>query len=538
MKRLIPAAAIGLIFLLGCAFVVYPLVSNSLYEKNQSAVLAEYDDTVAQMEAKALSRELEDARNYNRLLTSGTAVLTDPFDPTLSLDPTVEPYASLLNLAGDGMMGYLEIPSIQVYLPIYHGTGSQVLEQGVGHLQNTSLPVGGEGTHTVLTGHTGLAGKRLFTDLSQVKEGEAFFLHVLGETLAYRVQETAVVEPEDTSRLVVEKGKDLATLLTCYPYGINSHRLLVFGERTPFEEADVQGERPDGQGKAERSLWQQEYRRAVVLCLGIYIPLTLSVIWVVLHRRKKVPTQAWENVGWNNLAGQAVNLKKAKQKRTAANCNSPFCASDKILPHGGEKIHHHARFQADAAVFHPVLFQQGVSGTHLPHLIPHSEAKPSRHNVGHLGVGVMVHGSHCPSLEHVFHTHGLRPVGKHPADHSFSRGLGEGFPVGNKYLVFVLDFHFYHPFLRRGKGHWFSSAIVCAEKCPSRELLPQGGSPPLRSRELFSNPVYRLEGRKSKRMGEKPSICPTAQRGKRSFGKERKSCAKYRLFCVFVAFLG
>ncbi len=175
---------------------------------------------------------------------------------------------------------------IQVYLPIYHGTGSQVLEQGVGHLQNTSLPVGGEGTHTVLTGHTGLAGKRLFTDLSQVKEGEAFFLHVLGETLAYRVQETAVVEPEDTSRLVVEKGKDLATLLTCYPYGINSHRLLVFGERTPFEEAAVQGERPDGQGKAERSLWQQEYRRAVVLCLGIYIPLTLSVIWVVLHRRK------------------------------------------------------------------------------------------------------------------------------------------------------------------------------------------------------------------------------------------------------------
>lgn len=181
---------------------------------------------------------------------------------------------------------YLEIPSIQVYLPIYHGTGSQVLEQGVGHLQNTSLPVGGEGTRTVLTGHTGLAGKRLFTDLSQVKEGEAFFLHVLGETLAYRVQETAVVEPEDTSRLVVEKGKDLATLLTCYPYGINSHRLLVFGERTPFEEAAVQGERPDGQGKAERSLWQQEYRRAVVLCLGIYIPLTLSVIWVVLHRRK------------------------------------------------------------------------------------------------------------------------------------------------------------------------------------------------------------------------------------------------------------
>lgn len=286
MKRFVPIFAILLIFLAGCAFVVYPMVSNYFYEENQSRVLAQYDETVAQAEAQALSQALEEAREYNELLTSGSAVLTDPFDPTVSLDPTVEPYASLLNLAGDGMMGYVEIPSINVYLPIYHGTSSQVLEQGIGHLQNTSLPVGGEGSHTVLTGHTGLAGKRLFTDLTQVEVGDVFYLHILGETLAYQVYETAVVEPHDTSRLVVEPGRDLATLLTCYPYGINSHRLLVFGERVSYEEAAAQEVTQGDTGDMEKSVWRQEYQRAVVLCLAIYIPLTIGAVLVVLRRRK------------------------------------------------------------------------------------------------------------------------------------------------------------------------------------------------------------------------------------------------------------
>lgn len=267
--------------------ILYPLVSNDLYEKNQSHVLAVYDETVAQAEAAELSEALEAAHAYNTLLTSGTAILTDPFDPEVALDPTVEPYASLLNLSGDGMMGYVEIPKIDVYLPIYHGTTTQVLEQGVGHLQNTSLPVGGAGSHTVITGHTGLAGKRLFTDLTELGEGDVFYFHILGETLAYQVYQTEIVEPTDTSLLVVQPGRDLATLLTCYPYGINTHRLLVFGERVPYEEAVVQQAVQEQTEPPAESIWQQEYERAVVLCLAIYVPVTAGVILLILLRRRK-----------------------------------------------------------------------------------------------------------------------------------------------------------------------------------------------------------------------------------------------------------
>lgn len=285
MKRWLVPLCIVLFFLAGIGAVLYPLVSNLLYEKNQSHVLAEYDQAVAQQEAQALERELEAAREYNRSLLESEAFLTDPFDPALVLDPTVEPYASLLNLEGDGIMGYVNIPKISVNLPIYHGTTTQVLEKGVGHLQNTSLPVGGESTHSVLTGHTGLAGKRLFTDLSQLEMGDVFYLHILGQTLAYQVTEIFIVEPDDTQHLVVEQGEDLVTLLTCHPYGLNTHRLLVRGSRIPYEEA-VEQEQQE-QAHPVVSVWEQEYRKSIVLCLAIYAPITLIIILVILLRRRK-----------------------------------------------------------------------------------------------------------------------------------------------------------------------------------------------------------------------------------------------------------
>ena len=285
MKRWLVPLCIILFFLAGIGAVLYPLVSNLLYEKNQSHVLAEYDQAVAQQEAQALERELEAAREYNRSLLESEAFLTDPFDPALVLDPTVEPYASLLNLEGDGIMGYVNIPKISVNLPIYHGTTTQVLEKGVGHLQNTSLPVGGKSTHSVLTGHTGLAGKRLFTDLSQLETGNVFYLHILGQTLAYQVTEIFIVEPDDTQHLVVEQGEDLVTLLTCHPYGLNTHRLLVRGSRIPYEEA-VEQEQQE-QAQLVVSVWEQEYRKSIVLCLAIYAPITLIIILVILLRRRK-----------------------------------------------------------------------------------------------------------------------------------------------------------------------------------------------------------------------------------------------------------
>lgn len=285
MKRWLVPLCIILFFLAGIGAVLYPLVSNLLYEKNQSHVLAEYDQAVAQQEAQALERELEAAREYNRSLLESEAFLTDPFDPALVLDPTVEPYASLLNLEGDGIMGYVNIPKISVNLPIYHGTTTQVLEKGVGHLQNTSLPVGGKSTHSVLTGHTGLAGKRLFTDLSQLETGNVFYLHILGQTLAYQVTEIFIVEPDDTQHLVVEQGEDLVTLLTCHPYGLNTHRLLVRGSRIPYEEAVEQEQQEQAQPVV--SVWEQEYRKSIVLCLAIYAPITLIIILVILLRRRK-----------------------------------------------------------------------------------------------------------------------------------------------------------------------------------------------------------------------------------------------------------
>lgn len=291
MRRILPLIFIALIFLAGIGLVVYPMVSNTLYERDQSTVLAEYDETVAQAEQSELEEALELARDYNRQLLEGSVFLTDPFDPNLQLDPTVKPYADLLNLEGDGMMGYVEVPKIDVYLPIYHGTTGEVLEKGVGHLQNTSLPVGGESTHAVLTGHTGLSGKRLFTDLTEVEVGDVFYLHILGQTLAYQVDRIDIVDPDDTALLQVETGEDLVTLVTCYPYGINTQRLLVRGTRISYEEA-VEQQALQGTMDQGDSVWVRQYRKAILVCVAVYVPLTSVVVLLLLRRRKKSERQA------------------------------------------------------------------------------------------------------------------------------------------------------------------------------------------------------------------------------------------------------
>ena len=290
MRRFAVPAAICLLFLAGIAAVLYPLVSNRLYEKDQSQVLAEYDASVEAQNPQTLEAAMQAAQDYNRSLLTSQAVLTDPFDPEQTLDPTVEPYASLLNLEGDGMMGYLEIPAISVYLPIYHGTTAAVLEKGVGHLQNTSLPVGGETTHAALTGHTGLSGKRLFTDLSQLQQDDAFYLHILDQTLAYQVRQIEIVKPDQTQLLAVEPGQDLVTLITCHPYGVNTHRLLVQGVRISNPQALEQERLREAQSPQRKSVWAQEYQKALLICLMIYLPV-LIVILLILRRKKRAATK-------------------------------------------------------------------------------------------------------------------------------------------------------------------------------------------------------------------------------------------------------
>lgn len=273
-------ALIAALLLVGLGLVLYPLVSSYLYDRAAANVVASYDESVSSAGHDEAERQFELARAYNESLEEADVVLTDPFDPS-SVEEATEPYESIMNLAGDGVIGHVEIPKIDVDLPIYHGTSSQVLEEGVGHMANTSLPTGDEGTHTVLTGHTGLPKARLFTDLVELEEGDVFYVHVLDQTFAYRVDQISIVEPSDSSQLQAVEGKNYVTLLTCYPYGVNSHRLLVRGERIPLDEAETAA-----QASGVASVWDSQYYRAIALCLAVYVPLTAIVV-VLLRRRAR-----------------------------------------------------------------------------------------------------------------------------------------------------------------------------------------------------------------------------------------------------------
>lgn len=204
------------------------------------------EDIVAQAPEQDLSAEWEAARAFNQRQLEGRVVVSDPFDPNNST-PSDEEYASVLNLSGDGVMGQLIIPSIGVNLPIYHGVSDEALLKGVGHLPSTSLPVGGPSTHCVLAGHTGLPSAKILGDIDRLQEGDWFIIRVLGEDHAYRVTGSEVVLPAETQSLVTQEGKDLVTLVTCTPYGVNTHRLLVHAERcdVPQEWLDMQDKKDD-----------------------------------------------------------------------------------------------------------------------------------------------------------------------------------------------------------------------------------------------------------------------------------------------------
>lgn len=257
MKQKILTILAIMVFLAGLSLLAYPAVSNLLYEKKQEELMEHYDSIVGEkMTADEQAEELQECRDYNRGLLQGGVLLTDPFDMS-QLDPSALPYAGLLNVDEEGGMAYLRIPAIDVELMIYHGTEEEVLQKGVGHLQGSSLPVGGTGTHCVLSAHTGLNDKKLFTDLDQLEKGDIFYIHVLGEILAYQVDQIRVVLPEETEDLKINAQEDYVTLVTCTPYGINTHRLLVRGTRVPYEE-----EREQSDGTLRKGSWLEQYRLA------------------------------------------------------------------------------------------------------------------------------------------------------------------------------------------------------------------------------------------------------------------------------------
>lgn len=243
MKTRTRTILIILIFLAGLSLLLYPFVANEWNTYRQKQLISSYETAVSRKEAAGeidYEAEMEKAQAYNEALLP--SILPDSFAIAEAADEPDAEYMSALNIADDGVMGTVEIPKIGITLPIFHTTEEEILEKAAGHLEGSSLPVGGESTHAVITAHRGLPSAALFTDLDRLEEGDHFLLHVLDETLCYEVDQILTVEPDDTGALEVEEGEDLVTLITCTPYGVNTHRLMVRGHRVPYVEEEVAAE--------------------------------------------------------------------------------------------------------------------------------------------------------------------------------------------------------------------------------------------------------------------------------------------------------
>ena len=270
-KKHISTIIIALIFLAGLGFLLYPTVSNLWNRAHQSRAIATYTKQVEKLDDSQNKEMLKAARKYNKSLLKKS-------DHWKLSKKDKKKYESLLDVSGTGIMGYIEVPKIDGSLPIYHGTDEGALQIAIGHLEGRSLPVGGKSTHCVLSGHRGLPSARLFTDLDQMEEGDIFVLNVLGRKLAYEVDQIKVVLPDEMSDLEIVQGKDLCTLVTCTPYGINTHRLLVRGHRTKYIEETVVRVQKEAE-KKETGIW--------LLAGGGAVFLIIIIIVVVKRRRKR-----------------------------------------------------------------------------------------------------------------------------------------------------------------------------------------------------------------------------------------------------------
>lgn len=244
----------------------YPYIANYIFEHRTDSIVETTEKLEKNMEDRKREEYADEINKYNQELYSGRIQLQDPFKEMFEEKETGK-YNELLNINKNGIMGTIVIPAINIKLPIYHGTSEKILEKGIGHLEGSSLPLGGENTHTVLTGHTGLSNAKLFTDLSEMKEGEFFFLNILGEQLVYQINQIRIVLPTDLEELYIKKGKDYCTLVTCTPYGVNTHRLLVRGERV--ENEGILENKRNFEKKRIESRWMKEYKYALKSSLGM-----------------------------------------------------------------------------------------------------------------------------------------------------------------------------------------------------------------------------------------------------------------------------
>ena len=270
MKRWLLAAACGVVAL---GLLLYPLVGELLSEKYHSDVETAYTAAIEDTDDAELTAQREAAEQYNAML-SGAATITEG-------GASAPPLAYAQQLTVGGIMAYVDIPKINVYLPVQHGTDADTLERAVGHVVGTSLPVGGSSTHAVLSAHSGMASSKLFSDIDQLAEGDTFYIHVLGEVLAYKVDAIHTVLPTDTSLLQIEDNKDLVTLVTCTPFGVNTHRLLVRGHRVSYvPEQEV----PAATEKPVASSWTQHYLTGLGIGLGAVAAVGGGYFLVRRHR--------------------------------------------------------------------------------------------------------------------------------------------------------------------------------------------------------------------------------------------------------------
>lgn len=222
-----------LVFVIGFLLCSYPLVSSLIERQYQKSAVATYQQAVQEKDNSEIKEIFQKANEYNSMLFQTNGAIIGNVNTEILSE---ESYQGLLNQGGTGIMGSIEIPKIGVDLPIYHGTENDVLSNGIGHLEGTSLPIGGENTHCILTGHRGLPNSKLFTRLDELKENDLFYLNIFGEMLAYKVNQIEVIEPDEVEKLDIQDGKDLVSLITCTPYGLNTHRLVVTGERVSYEK--------------------------------------------------------------------------------------------------------------------------------------------------------------------------------------------------------------------------------------------------------------------------------------------------------------
>lgn len=285
MKKKQSMIFVIIIFLAGLSLLLYPLVANEWNNYRQKRLISNYEEAVTQAEESIdYEAEWKKAHDYNEALLP--SILPDSFAVAAASEEEDEVYMSCLNLAGNGVMGYVEIPKIDIKLPVFHGTDEKVLEQAAGHLEGSSLPVGGVNTHAVISAHRGLPSASLFTDLDRLEEGDHFLLYIFDDILCYEVDRVSVVEPEETEGLSVVDGEDLVTLLTCTPYGVNSHRLLVRGHRVDYVPEAVKEEKAGLFGAASI---HTNYLLWVIIGLGV---TAVFIAALYLHDRKIRKAQA------------------------------------------------------------------------------------------------------------------------------------------------------------------------------------------------------------------------------------------------------